>query len=113
MSILQFIPYSIAGLTVLIPVSAIAQSVQFSAPAIAPEGSLVCYMRTSSGNVIDLRSLCGSNTNENQNPAAVARVQSNITPYTNLGGLNIYSRGGNVPCFGIDSQGRVCSSAGR
>lgn len=78
---------------------------------------LVCYMQTADGRTIDLAKLCGqprpvpTATTPEAVPGAATPVRSGLTPYTNLGGLDIYSRGRAAPpCFGLDDQGNPCSA---
>jgi hypothetical protein len=71
---------------------------------------LVCYMQTADGRTIDLGTLCGQ-------PRPLQAAESGATatalsPYTNLGGLDIYGGGRNAaPCFGLDDQGNPCPSS--
>lgn len=84
----------------------LAQSSEF------PPVDLVCYMQTASGETIDLSRLCGRPRPASASTAAPTN-QVPLSPYTNLGGLEIYGRGNNAPpCFGLDDQGRPCPSAG-
>lgn len=71
---------------------------------------LVCYMQTADGRTIDLGKLCGQpRPVPTVTAEATTPVKAGLTPYTNLGGLDIYSRGQNAPpCFGLDDQGNPC-----
>ncbi|MBW4463936.1 MAG: hypothetical protein KME07_00640 [Pegethrix bostrychoides GSE-TBD4-15B] len=83
------------------------------APAVAQsefnQSDLVCYMQTADGRTVDLSSLCGSRTpSRSPRPVTVA-PPSSISPYSNLGGLEINAGGaGAKPCFGLDDQGKRC-----
>jgi hypothetical protein len=76
----------------------------------------VCYMETSSGQIINLTKVCGaSRVSTPSAPAAAAtppvppgRASSVLSPETNLGGLNIGGQNGSPLCFGVDAQGRAC-----
>jgi hypothetical protein len=74
---------------------------------------LVCYMQTADGRTIDLGQLCGQPLPVQASPlTAPTPVKAGLTPYTNLGNLDIYSRGRNAPpCFGLDDQGNPCSAS--
>ncbi len=82
---------------------------------------LVCYMQTADGRTVDLVRLCGqsrppirSAVNSAQSgltPETTVPVKPGVTPYSNLGGLDIYSRGRSAPCFGLDDQGNPCSAS--
>lgn len=74
---------------------------------------LVCYMQTSDGRTVNLTSLCGRSTSTNTaTPAAGSGAP--LSPYTNLGNLDIYGGGTSAaPCFGLDDQGRPCPSSSR
>ncbi|NJR40649.1 MAG: hypothetical protein HC781_19735 [Leptolyngbyaceae cyanobacterium CSU_1_4] len=80
---------------------------------------LVCYMETSSGQVINLTSVCGASRVTTPSapaaPSAVGtpspsqgRASSVLSPETNLGGLNVGGQDGSPLCFGVDAQGRAC-----
>ncbi|MCU0525895.1 MAG: hypothetical protein MUF72_13820 [Elainella sp. Prado103] len=86
------------------------------AQSIGFEGiDLVCYMQTVDGRTIDLTRICGSQPRKPDSlPAPIASSSSSLSPYTNLGGLDIYGRGNNAPpCFGLDDQGNPCPSSDR
>ncbi|MBF2050940.1 MAG: hypothetical protein IGS54_26870 [Elainella sp. C42_A2020_010] len=73
---------------------------------------LVCYMQTSDGRTVNLTSLCGNQRLTNSSDtAATTNGRPPLSPYTNLGNLDIYSGGtSSTPCFGLDAQGRPCSA---
>jgi len=84
-------------------------------PAIAQadfnQSDLLCYMQTSDGRIIDLGSICGSRRADEPVTTPVA-APSKLSPYSNLGGLEINGRGvGAKPCFGLDDQGNRCPTA--
>lgn len=87
--------------------SALAQPSEFTGV------DLVCYMQTAEGETIDLSTICGRKPQPDANSAPTRGNRVPLSPYTNLGGLEIYGRGNNAPpCFGLDDRGRPCPSNG-
>lgn len=87
------------------------EAVQFSSEPV----DLVCYMETSTGQIINLTNVCGASRVVTPSaPAATApiapqgRASSALSPETNLGGLNVGGQNGSPLCFGVDVQGRAC-----
>lgn len=73
---------------------------------------LVCYMQTADGRTVDLTTICGRQRPQTETAAAATLSRASLSPYTNLGGLDIYGRGANAPpCFGLDDQGNRCPSS--
>jgi hypothetical protein len=75
----------------------------------------VCYMETSSGQIINLTKVCGaSRVVAPRAPATTATPPAPpgrapvLSPETNLGGLNVGGQNGSPLCFGVDAQGRAC-----
>jgi hypothetical protein len=94
---------------------------QEAAPSSSGQIDLVCYMETSSGQVINLTSVCGASRiitpsapaasnapAAATSPASRGRAASVLSPETNLGGLNVGGQNGSPLCFGVDAQGRAC-----
>lgn len=88
------------------------EAVQFSSEPV----DLVCYMETSTGQIINLTSVCGASRVVTPSAPAAAvtpiaprgRASSALSPETNLGGLDIGGQNGSPLCFGVDAQGRAC-----
>lgn len=73
---------------------------------------LVCYMQTADGRTVDLTTICGRQRPQTETAPAATLSRASLSPYTNLGGLDIYGRGANAPpCFGLDDQGNRCPSS--
>jgi len=94
-------------------ISVITISVILTAPAIAEsefnQSDLVCYMQTSDGRTVDLSAICGGRTVRNRSVTTPVATSYPLSPYSNLGGLEINGRGeGAKPCFGLDDQGNRC-----
>ena len=108
--------------SVLFTGTASSQSLsQESAQSSSEPVDLVCYMETSTGQVINLTSVCGASRvvvpsvpSAPSAPAAATtppsqgRASSVLSPETNLGGLNVGGQNGSPLCFGVDAQGRAC-----
>lgn len=104
--------------SVLFAGAANSQSLSQTAPRSSSEPvDLVCYMETSTGQIINLTSVCGASRvvapSEPDAPAAATpaprgRAASVLSPETNLGGLNVGGQDGSPLCFGVDAQGRAC-----
>lgn len=105
-------------ISVLFAGAANSQSLSQAAPQSSSEPvDLVCYMETSTGQVINLTSVCGASRvvapSELDTPAAAtpvprSRAAAVLSPETNLGGLNVGGQNGSPLCFGVDAQGRAC-----
>ncbi len=105
--------------SVLFAGAANSQSLSQTTPQSSSEPvDLVCYMQTSTGQVINLTSVCGASRvvapSAPSAPAAATtppsrgRASSVLSPETNLGGLNVGGQDGSPLCFGVDAQGRAC-----
>lgn len=89
---------------------------QGSAQSLSEPVDLVCYMQTSSGQIVNLTSVCGASrvitpsapATATTPPASSGRASSVLSPETNLGGLNVGGQNGSPLCFGVDAQGRAC-----
>lgn len=76
------------------------------------QSDLVCYMQTADGRTVDLGSLCGNRLPQSSSRLAPAAKPAGVSPYSNLGGLEISVSGADAkPCFGLDDQGKRCPTA--
>jgi hypothetical protein len=103
-------------ITALLTSAASSQSVPESFP-IEPV-DFVCYVEDASGQLTDLTKLCGAGRISAPSPPAApaptpvaapsGRSTANLSPETNLGGLDVGGQDGAPLCFGFDAQGRAC-----
>jgi hypothetical protein len=102
------------SVSVLFAGAASSQSLsQEAAQSSSEPVDFVCYMETSSGQIINLTKVCGASrviapsAPAAAPPPAPSRA-SVLSPETNLGGLNVGGQNGSPLCFGVDAQGRAC-----
>ncbi len=102
--------------SVLFAGAANSQSLPREAQPSSEPTDFVCYMQTSSGQIINLTRVCGASRVVTPSAPATApapipsrgRAASVLSPETNLGGLNVGGQNGSPLCFGVDAQGRAC-----